>query len=294
MQTTATVASTTAPRELSGFDASLAVGKSIARSVGRLIARRVQRDRGRVDAEYNSGHWARMLAGRSWELAPDLHAFLTRRNDAEIVAQVDGRVQRIRSVDYYCYRLDALADLVRENLGTQSIVVELGCGFGYNLFALSLAFPERAFRGFDLSPNAVEAARRIAAHFGLSDRMRFDVLDLTNARAAGFADLKGNDVLTYMCLEQIPYDIRRVVENILSGRPRRVLHIEPTNEMVEWSRPLDWASYVYLKSVDYQTNLFRVLKDMSAAGQLKLEQVGRVGFSPTLHNQSFFARWSSS
>jgi SAM-dependent methyltransferase len=290
---TATVASTTASGELSHLDASLAVGKSIARSVGRLIVRRVQRDRGKVDAEYHSGHWARVLNDRAWEKAPDLGGFLTRRNDSQIVAQIDGRARKMTSEDYYRYRLQALADLVRRNLGEQSRLVELGCGFGYNLFALSLAFPDREFRGFDLSANAVEAARQIARHFGLSARMRFDVMDLTDGSAAGLAELEGNDVLTYMCLEQIPYDIRRVVENILSGRPRRVLHVEPTNEMIEWSKPLDWASYVYLKSVDYQTELFRVLEQMSAAGELKLEEVGRVGFSPTVHNQSFFARWSS-
>ena len=43
-----------------------------------------------------------------------------------------------------------IGELVARNLADARDLVELGAGYGYNLFALSLALPERRFIGLDI------------------------------------------------------------------------------------------------------------------------------------------------
>ena len=56
-----------------------------------------------------------------------------------MIAKVDGQVVEIAANEYYRWRLSALLDAVSEHVDDDDQIVELGCGFGYNLFALALA-----------------------------------------------------------------------------------------------------------------------------------------------------------
>ncbi len=276
---------------LSAREVALAQAKSIVRSAGRALFRRVRRDRGHVAGEYDGGHWARMLETRPWESAGGLEEFLIGKSDQTILAKVDGRATRLTQREYYRYRIRAQAELVRNELGASGDLVEIGAGYGANLFALALALPERRFIGLDISPNGIAAGRAIAAHFGLESRVRFEALDLTDPNARAWPELAGRDCFSFFCLEQIPYDISTVISRIAAARPRRVLHVEPTVELLDLSRPADWANYAYVKSVDYQTELFGVLDRMNREGAIRLLRTGRVGFAPTLQNDGFTALW---
>lgn len=265
--------------------------QSLTRSTGRLLFKRTQRNRIRVLEEYHHGHWAGTLSARLWEQSTSLEEFLIGSRTHSIVARVDGKVCRLPCREFYLYRLRALASLVRQHLGANDPIVELGAGFGYNLFALALAFPDRRFIGLDLSSNGVQAGREISAYFGMSDRVSFDLLDLTDAHHKGFAHLAGNCCLTFFCIEQMPSKVDQVLANILAARPRRVLHVEPTIELLNLRRPSDWANYAYVKSLDYQTRLFAVLREMDRRHSLRLIYTGRAVFAPTVQNDGFIALW---
>jgi SAM-dependent methyltransferase len=239
--------------------------------------------------EYDIGHWARARRERAWERAANLEEFLIGERSDMIVARVEGVPTRLPCREYYRYRLRALPQLVTRHL--EGEIVELGCGTGYNLFALAFACPDRHFIGFDISPNGIETGRAIAQHFGLAGRIRFDFLDLTKAGDPNFKLLDGRSCFTFFCLEQIPYSIDAVVRNIASARPRRVLHVEPSTELLDLRRPGDWANYVFVKSMDYQSDLFRLLPRLAAAGELRVVEVDRAAFAPTLQNSGFIAVW---
>lgn len=275
---------------LSGREVFAAKAASISRSVARIMVRPVVRDPGKVASEYHGGHWARVLAERQWESTSSLEAFLIGRDQTPIIAKVDGRVCRIKRIEYYRYRIDALAHLVRSSLGDQRDIVELGCGFGYNLFGLALSFPNLRLTGVDISANGIEAARAIARHFGISDRVQFEMLDLTKPDDPNFALLNGRNCFTYFCLEQIPYDVEQVITNILMAKPSRVLHVEPTSEDSGHGKR-DWVNYFYVKSMDYQSRLFTVLRELDKARRLHLLRTGRVPFAPTIQNNGFTAIW---
>jgi hypothetical protein len=275
----------------SQLDLARAYSADLARSVRRLTLKNVRRTNDVVDAEYNSGQWGRVLAKRAWLGAHNLEDFLVGQNDMPRLAKVDGQIVRIATTDYYRYRIGALSELLARQAGPAASLLELGAGFGYNLFSLSLDLKWSRLRGFDIAPNGIEAGRQIAAHFRLTDRVSFDRIDLTDATDPAFRELAGGTVFTYFCLEQIPYAVEAVVENILRARPARVINIEPAVEMLKLSHPRDFASRVYIKSMDYQTRLFKRLDGLNDAGRIRILSRERMGFAPTLHNDGLLYAW---
>lgn len=275
---------------LSGREVLAVKAASISRSLARMLVRPVVRDTGKVAREYHGGHWARVLAERQWESTSGLEAFLIGHDQTPIIAKVDGQICRIKRAEYYRYRIDALAQLIGSSLGDEHDIVEVGCGFGYNLFGLALSFPNLRLTGVDISANGIEAARAIARHFGISNRVQFELLDVTKPDDRNFALLNGRACFTYFCLEQIPYDVEQVVKNILMAKPSRVLHVEPTTKASGYGRR-DWVNYLYVKSMDYQSRLFTVLRELDQAGHLHLLRTGQIPFAPTIQNDGFSATW---
>lgn len=275
---------------LSRHEVIAANAASISRSLARMLIRPVVRNREKVASEYHSGHWARILSERKWERASSLEEFLAGTDKTPIIAKVEGQICRIARDEYYRYRIGALAQVIGAALGEEHDIVELGCGFGYNLFGLALAFPALRLTGLDISANGIEAARAIARHFGVSDRVQFEMLDVTKPDHPNFALLNGRACFTYFCLEQIPYDVEQVIMNVLKAGPCRVLHVEPTTECLGFGRH-DWANYLYVKSMDYQSRLFGVLRNLDKTGRLHLLRTGRIPFAPTIQNDGFSAIW---
>jgi hypothetical protein len=263
----------------------------LARSLGRMLLKHRRRTSDVVDAEYNSGTWGRVLAERSWLRTQSLGDFLVGRSETKLLAKVDGQIVGLSASDYYRYRIGALNELIARHAGAADSLLELGAGFGYNLFSLGLDPRWRKLRGLDISPNGIEAGRQIAGHFGLSDRISFGRVDLTEPDDPGFGDLAGATVLTYFCLEQIPHRIESVIDHILRARPARVINIEPGVHMLKLTQPRDFASRIYIKSMDYQTRLFKLLDMLDGRGRIRILARERMGFAPTLHNDGQLCVW---
>lgn len=263
----------------------------IVRSLGRWALRGVRRDAGRVAAEYDQGHWRRVLDQRAWEAGGDLRAYLCGADRRPRLALVEGRAVECASDVYYSHRIDGLQRLIAREAGDDPDVVELGCGYGHNLFSLALDPRWRGLAGLDISENGLQAARAIAGHFGVADRIRFDLVDLTRADHPGFARIAGRTVFTFFCLEQVPHAVESVLRNILRARPRRVIHVEPTTERTSPWRLRDLANRVYVRSKDYQCRLFGAAERMARAGEIRVLTDGRADFAPTLHNDGFVLAW---
>jgi hypothetical protein len=278
-------------RPASRADLAGAYTKDIARSLARMMLKRRHRTSDVVDSEYNSGTWSKILKDRAWLLAPTLEQFLVGDNADARLAKVDGRIVQLSYRDYYRYRIDALSELIARHAGAADSLLEIGTGFGYNLFALSLDPRWRRLRGLDISANGIEAGRQIASHFRLSDRVTFGGIDLTDPADPGFAELAGATVLTYFCLEQIPHLVEKVIENILRAGPARVVNIEPSIHMLSITKPRDFASRVYIESMDYQTRLFKFLDELNDKGEIRVVARERMEFAPTLHNDGFLYVW---
>jgi hypothetical protein len=275
----------------SRLDLSKAYTIDLVRSLRRLAFKNVRRTHEVVDTEYNAGEWKRILGERAWLRANTLEQFLIEENDAPRLAKVDGQIVRISTRDYYRYRIGALSELISRHAGGARSLLELGAGFGYNLFSLSLDPQWSSLRGFDIAPNGIEAGRQIATRFDLSDRVSFDRIDLTDAGDPRFEQLAGTTIFTYFCIEQIPHAVEAVVENIIRAKPARVVNIEPAVDMLKLSDPRDLTSRVYIQSMDYQTRLFKLLDTLDSRGRIRILARERMAFAPTLHNDGLLYAW---
>lgn len=278
-------------RPLSSVQAIAESLRSTVRSCARLLLKPITRSRAVVDGEYNDGHWLRVLEGAAWTRTESLEAFLVGEDRRPIVCRVNGQLFRAPSRAYYAHRLTALPSLLAESLGSTASIVELGCGFGYNIFTLARAFPETRLRGYDIASNGLEAGRRIAAHFGMSERVAFGQLDLTDRTSANFSAIRDAGAFTFFCLEQIPAQVETVVENILEHRPRRVVHIEPGTWGLNPLNPMHWPNLAYIPSVHYQTRLYEVLFALRDAGRIRILRCERMRFAPTIQNDGVLVVW---
>ena len=168
-----------------------------------------------------------MLNQRAWLGGRTLEEFLIGQSTEPRLAKVDGRIVRITARDYYRYRIGALSELIARHAAEATSLLELGAGYGANLFSLSLDRHWSKLRGFDIAPNGIEAGRQIASHFKLDDRVSFDRIDLTDANDPHFSELAGGTVFTYFCSSRIPYAVEAVIENIIRSKPARVVNIKP-------------------------------------------------------------------
>jgi hypothetical protein len=274
----------------SRLDLSRAYAVDLARSLRRLAFKNVRRTNEVVDSEYNSGEWDRVLKQRAW-LGRTLEEFLIGQNTEPRLAKVDGQIVRIITRDYYRYRIGALSELIARHAGRATSLLELGAGYGANLFSLSLDPHWSKLRGFDIAPNGIEAGRQIASHFKLDDRVSFDRIDLTDANDPHFSELAGGTVFTYFCIEQIPYAVEAVIENIIQAKPARVVNIEPGIDMLNLAEPRDFTSRVYIRSMDYQTRLFKLLDALDTHGRIRILARERMEFAPTLRNDGLLYAW---
>jgi hypothetical protein len=270
---------------------ALAYAVDGAKSVYRMTLRRIERTQDKVNSEYDGSHWQKILSAKAWRNATSLPDFLAFPDLTERLRKVDGKILRISARKYYQYRLGALGELIARHSGDAKQIVELGTGYGYNLFSLVDSHPDWTFKGFDISANGIITGREIAAHFGLSDKVSLDRIDLTNASDPNLAAIAGEVVLTYFCIEQIPYDVRKVVENIIAARPKRVINIEPTTELLDLTRPRDLVSLLYIRSVDYQTELFSTLDRLEREGRIRILARERMPFAPSINNDGFLYCW---
>jgi 2-polyprenyl-3-methyl-5-hydroxy-6-metoxy-1,4-benzoquinol methylase len=62
---------------------------------------------------------------------------------------------------------------------------EIGCGAGWAAISIARAWPEVEVDGFDDDEASIAAARKHAAEAGVSDRVRFEVVDVTDEPPAG-------------------------------------------------------------------------------------------------------------
>jgi len=71
-------------------------------------------------------------------------------------------------------------DGVVERLEAGIAVADVGCGHGHSTVLMAEAFPRSRFFGFDVHPDSIDEAKRVAAGAGLSGRVSFEVAGATD------------------------------------------------------------------------------------------------------------------
>ena len=89
-------------------------------------------------------------------------------------------------------------------------VADMGCGTGWSSIAMAAAYPRITVDGFDLDPDVVAVAADNAGRAGVTDRVRFTVLDAADPDLPG-----GYDLVTVF---EALHDMARPVEALAGAR----------------------------------------------------------------------------
>ena len=198
---------------------------------------------------------------------------------------------RMPSTTYYAWRAGALRSILRTSAGPTDHLVEVGCGYGFNLFTLATDPSFRRLQGFDISDNALNAARAIADHFEV-ETTQFAKIDLTQPDDPAFEQIRDKVVFTHFCLEQLPNDIDSLLRRLVAAGPARVIHIESAFELLSRRRLLDLVNRAYVSSQDYQRTLVDVARRCEDEGLVQIERCERLPFSASIHNDAMLLVWS--
>jgi SAM-dependent methyltransferase len=182
-----------------------------------------------------------------------------------------------------------LRAILTEFAGGAPELVEVGAGYGANLFALADAGWPR-LRGLDISPVGIETGRKIAERFGLK-HITFERVDLTDAGDVAARNLQGRVVFSHYSFEQIPQHTETALMNLLNAGVARVIHIEPAIELLSWLSPRDWVCRAYIHSMDYQRSLVRTLRRMERAGLIRIVAARRLYYAPTIRHDPSVICW---
>lgn len=131
--------------ELYDFRKAFQLGSS--KEITRIVNKKVVRNIDKIESEYNQDKYAKLL--NYYLKNPGLDVYKLR--EREIGASNSRSLRRTND------RL--LISIFRELLKEIDCVIELGCGYGYNLYLLSKYFPDKLYFGGEYSRNAVVLGR---------------------------------------------------------------------------------------------------------------------------------------
>lgn len=277
-------------RRLSPLQALLIIVSEIFTNTIKLIVRPVRRYKERINAEYDEGRWQKIFLQKRWLQYQSVYDYVIPHDQTIRVAKIKNHFVSIKTNDYYRYRLTLLQNVLKQYADDVDTLCELGCGWGMNLFSLALANHWKFFEGFDVSQNAIAAAKAAAQHFNMN-QVKFGQIDLTNSSESAFQELSGKVVFTYHCLEQLKHFTPQVIENIYQAKVKRVIHIEPTTELLKIWLPKDLIDYLYIMRQDYQNNLLKTIVSFERKGLIKILEKKRLYYAPTPRHDNVLICW---
>lgn len=176
----------------------------------------------------------------------------------------------------------SVQEWIGKELSTCENIHEFGCGSGFNLVALALMMPEKAYVGVDRSAVAAQIVREAAAALDLPILSgEFDMLEPRGTLPLGAG------VFTFGAMEQLGR-FQTFIEWLITQKPAKVVHVEPIPELLDENNLLDWLSIQFHKKRGYTVGLLPYLQarcdvlsvERSHFGSLMLESYARITWRP--------------
>lgn len=175
------------------------------------------------------------------------------------------------------YRL--ITETMRSKINTSSTVIELGCGFGYNLWQLSWHFKDKICLGGEYSNNAVRLATGLFKQIPMINVVPFNFYEKTYEI---LNDVQGPvTVFTAFAIEQIP-SAESFFEALWHYRDKisSVFHFEPVYELFGEETLLGLMRRRYVEANDYNRDLLTQLQQRSDKIRILCTEANVLGVNP--------------
>ncbi len=249
-----------------------------------------KRNQKKVLEAYEKTYSNRSFQLKDWEDYDNLFDFMFPKSSLEMLQTknfmvLDNKLCKVSSEEYLKYRPIPLLKILKEFTDSEETIIELGSGWGRNLFYLTALNFKNKLEGYEFTKNGSKFAKEINEFFNCN--IKFGHVDLTNDLEI---DVSGKTVFTQKVLEQLKYDTEKVINNLIKSKPKQVIHIEPTYELYS-NNIRDIASKLYIKTADYQDNLLTTLKLFEEEGKLKILDIRRLKFAAKPIHEDSLIRW---
>lgn len=161
-----------------------------------------------------------------------------------------------------------------------SRIYEFGCGTGHNLVYLSSLWPNLRYFGLDWSTKSQELLNEIS-EAGLVPNLGFANFDFFKPNVDFKLD-SNSLVLTVATLEQVGSEHIAFIEYLLTQQPKLVVHIEPEQELLDSTNPVDQLSIRYAKNRGYLSGLLSNLRTLESQNLVKIHSAYRTGMGSYL------------
>ena len=190
---------------------------------------------------------------------------------------------------FWDYFYSRIKEFLKEYLTLDDTLVELGCGWGRNLFYLLQSAMCKNVIGGEYTDTGLALGRFINKQFNLP--IEFFRFDYYKPDLEFLEKLKGTVVFTHNSIEQVSYIPEKTILSLIKSRPKAVIHFEPIYEYRNKETFLHYLWKKYTELNDYNRNLLTVLKTFERQGQLKInvEKIHSLGLNAI--NPGSFIAW---
>jgi hypothetical protein len=248
-----------------------------------------RRDIKKVDEEYDKDKYGKCLAyfrGTRGASAGDVKRFeIGDLSEKELCVSQGGRLYTASPVEALRRHHELLLETLDDGVAASDTVVELGCGYGYNLHLLKRRHPGKRFLGGEYSANGVRLAQALFSDDPGITVERFNYYD---EHYPILRHLPGRVLLfTSHSIEQLPSAAGVIRSITRSGITATVCHLEPVFELTDETTVLGLLRRRYIQMNDYNRDLLTSLEQEGVKVDRKV--VDAFGLNPL--NPTSILRW---
>lgn len=242
----------------------------VARLLGEQSFTSVKRNAEKLKSEYELSKYAKLLeyidAGNitTMEQAKncELNDFsIGKIVDERMCVSIGGKLYIVIRNEYKRMLQNVLTHYIGEYIGNISTIVELGCGYGYNLEWLNSQYEGKRWIGGEYSNNGILCANKLLKK---EKNIRIMDFDWHHQDWEIFGQYEGKAlVFTRHCVEVLPI-AEKVLHKFQKYRDKIacVVHLEPIDEMHQENTTLGLLRKAYARLNDYNTDMLGALKRM--------------------------------
>jgi len=251
-----------------GIDELSSYSPWVERLLGVAPFQKLERNIAKIDAEYDKDKYAKLRQFYKQNPGIDIDE-LKRVADGNLLPDEEVCISRgdelflVSAAEAQWLARQTIVDSLQPYMAKSPVVIELGCGYGYNLGVLREIAPNCSFIGADYSSNAVALASELFKGY---PEIIFTTFNFYDEDWPFFDDFDGKAlVFTNHAIEQMP-SAKSVMEAFLKYRQKiaGVIHLEPAFEFNDADSKLGLMRRGYTLMNDYNRDLFTVIREAGA------------------------------